>query len=132
MQPYPCSRAGRRRPAGLVAVVMLLAVLAASALFSAPSAHHAAGSHSHSHTEVTSTGTVCADQPAAGTHSSTHEHRHGNDWTPNLGQRARSIGQAALVTTFAVDVAACRGVTALPAGPVAADPDLSLLGVLRV
>ncbi|MEV6303488.1 hypothetical protein AB0M02_29050 [Actinoplanes sp. NPDC051861] len=104
------------RTAGVL--LMLLAVLAAGVLYSAGSVHHA---HGHVHHVCTPHDVV--KEPA-------HEHRHGNEWVPNLGHRARPMVQSALVTIVPVvparAVEPCAGVGERP------DPDLKLLGVLRV
>jgi hypothetical protein len=123
-RPYGIARPGRSRPGGLVAVVMIVVLVAAAVLFSAASAHHA-GDHVHvGHTAVA---------PVAAHHDETaHEHQHGNEWTPHPGKRLRVAAGVVAVAVLPV-VAPPPDRDAVTAGTaVASDPDLSLLGVLRI
>ena len=76
------------------AVVMVVLALGAGTLVSAGSSHHAGGSHS------------AAAAPQAGdvdiVQTSAHEHHHGNDWAPTLGQRLRSAPVLTAVVTVGV------------------------------
>ncbi|MEV4278452.1 hypothetical protein [Actinoplanes xinjiangensis] len=76
-RPHPTVR-GR----GPAIMVMLVLLLAASTLFSTAAPHHHAGARTFA---------ACVDlhQPDEVAHE--HEHRHGNDWTPRLSQRARVV-----------------------------------------
>lgn len=97
-------------------VVMVVLLLAASSLFSAAAPHHRAGAQ---------VSTACADQHHGDAVTSEHEHQHGNDWTPRLNQRARSV-TVATVPYHHGEVDLLIPASAVP-GVL-----LSRLGVLRV
>ncbi|MBO3737686.1 hypothetical protein [Actinoplanes flavus] len=123
-RPYGMARPCRSWPGGLVAVVMIVVLVAAAALFSAASAHHA-GDHVYAgHTAVA---------PVVAHHDETaHEHQHGNEWTPHPVKRLRVAADVVAVAVLPV-VAPPLDRDVVRAGTVvASDPDLSLLGVLRI
>jgi hypothetical protein len=110
---------------------MLLLLLAAALLYSAGSAHHDPPSSTGHHATVA--GTTCASHGHAGTPAPVHEHRHGNDWAPNLTTRARPAGHAVLIATATIQPSPpCPGVSAITSTVVPQSADLSMLGVLRV
>jgi len=114
------------RTAAFAAVVMVLLILAAGLLVSAGSDHHRPGAS----TTVTVSGDLAVGHPVSG-----HEHRHGNDWTPNVGKRLRAAADLTVVHVAAAGSAQPGTVmSATTAFPAAFSPsgDLTLLGVLRV
>jgi hypothetical protein len=78
----------------LVAVVMMLLTLGATALVSAGSAHHR---HPDATAALVTHGVPVADTVG-------HRHEHGNDWAPTLGKRLRP----ATTVAFAGVVPAAR------------------------
>lgn len=96
---------------------MLVLLMAASALFSAAAAHHR-DDHGGGPVAASCDDRAHADEVA-------HEHRHGNDWTPRLSQRARPVIVAA------VPYPRCEVVLPTPESMVPGVV-LSRLGVLRV
>jgi len=129
--PQRASRAGRRRPTGVVGAVMLLLVLAAAVLYSAGSTHH--DSPSPTAHRMAFADTACAPHSHAGESAPDHEHEHGNDWAPNLTTRARPAGTIVLIATAtAAPSPPCLGVSTATSTAVSRVADLSLLGVLRV
>jgi hypothetical protein len=121
---YGIGRPGHCRPGGLVAVIMVVVLVAATALFSAASAHHAGDHVQAGHTAV---------EPVAAHHDETaHEHQHGNEWTPHPVKRLRVAADVVAVAALAV-VALPPDRDVVTAGTaVTSDPDLSRLGVLRI
>ncbi|MEU8660199.1 hypothetical protein [Actinoplanes philippinensis] len=107
-RPHPTVR-------GTAVLIMLMALLAASALFSAPAEHH--------HHPGAGASAACVDQLQSD--EAAHGHRHGNDWTPRLSRRARAVIVAA------VPYPRCAVVLPTPASTVPGVV-LSRLGVLRV
>jgi hypothetical protein len=104
---------------------MLLALLGASVLVSAGSAHHRRGA-----APVAVAGDLAeAHAPPA------HEHRYGTDWVPAPGKRLRPAAGITAVRTAPADpervAGPLRAVVRLPA-PAASIDDLISRGVLRV
>ncbi|BEL03359.1 hypothetical protein Q0Z83_015500 [Actinoplanes sichuanensis] len=110
VRPHPTVRGA------FAVVVMAVLLLAASSLFSAAAPHHRGGAP---------TAVASADQQHGAAVVAEDEHQHGNDWTPRLNQRARSVTVAA-VPYHRGEVDLLIPASAVP-GVV-----LSRLGVLRV
>jgi hypothetical protein len=114
------------RMSALAAAFMLLLALGASLLVSAGSPHH----HEHGDVAVAAadTGDPVA-QPAS------HDHRHGNDWTPTLGHRLRPAATIALVGIVAArptDRDPLRSHRVTDAAPPGFGDGLTALGILRI
>jgi hypothetical protein len=123
----------RTRFAGPVTAVMILLVLAAALLYSTASPYH----RHHGHSHAVAPAVLTAYSHAAALAPDVHEHRHGNEWVPSLGQRFRPTGALSLATGAGQLLAApvILAVGAVEGGRAAPPPSssgLSLLGVLRV
>ncbi|GIE76752.1 hypothetical protein Aph02nite_27020 [Actinoplanes philippinensis] len=119
---------------GFAVLIMLVALLAASALFSVPAGHHHPGAGTSATSALLSvpgkhhhpgagTSATCVDRLQSD--EAAHDHRHGNDWTPRLSQRGRAVIVAA------VPYPRCALVLPTPTS-TAPGVVLSRLGVLRV
>ena len=119
----------RRRQAGPV-VVMLLLLLAATGLYSAASAHHNTTIAAH---HPAGAALDCTVDHHPGATAPGHEHRHGTEWTPSLGKRARPADPADAPGTTIPAEPESRHCAVTDASVTAAstDVDLSLLSVLR-
>jgi hypothetical protein len=126
------SRLGRARPMRISGAVLVLLLLAAGLLFSAGSAHHGHAHDAAAGDRVTVADLACVPHAHTG-ETPVHQHEHGDDWSAYLPPRARPASDVTLVATVAVDATAlCRDSRTGHTDAVAADADLSLLGVLRV
>ncbi|GAA4955003.1 hypothetical protein [Actinoplanes utahensis] len=134
MTAYPARmrRPGRSAPGGRAAMVMLLLLLTAVALFPVDrDHHHTVASHDHPLTAA-----ACVTQHHhTGEPVPDHGHRHTSDVVSNLAPRSRTDAPdgAVLIVTIACGSAAdSPAPPSSAAPPVPADVDLHLLGVLRV
>ncbi len=134
------TRSGRRRawPVEVFAAVFMAALLlGATLLVSAGSDHHAHEQHAHDqHTPDSAPVTVSTvDDATTSVAPASHEHRHGNDWTPSPGQRLRPAADDTAVRTVPIGA---TGNGRPPVGAAASSPSapsddgLTLLGVLRI
>jgi hypothetical protein len=129
--PYRMRRSGRPGPGARTAVVMLLLLLAAVALFPAGHDHHLAAAHSH---HLTASACVTPHHHA-GQPVPEHGHRHEADVVSSLTPRSRVVLPDTVVSVAAVCAGGTAQSVASPGGtppPVPPDVDLSLLSVLRV
>lgn len=125
-RPYGIARLGRVRPAGFLAVAMVVLLLAATALFSAAAAHHASDPHVHA-------GGVAVAPVVVHDHNLAHEHQHGNGWAPHPTQRIRVLADAVVLAVASVVAGPSDQIAAVARADVdSPDSHLRLLGVLRV
>ena len=108
------------------AAIMLVAFLGATLLVSAGSPHHErTGS-------VASASATVVNGPEASPAS--HDHHHGNDWSPTLGKRLRPVATVSFLGIVPARVPGTEPVLLAESVPLsmATGDVLTVLGVLRV
>lgn len=125
---HPRARRALRehRSCVFAAAVMLLAFLGATLLVSAGSPHH-----EHAGPVAVATATVVNEAQAS---PESHDHQHGNDWSPTLGKRLRpaaTVSFLGIVPARVPSAETARRAESVPLS-VATGDVLTVLGVLRV